>query len=160
MAELLNPGSRDILKKAGLRGTLIPMHRLAISFPAEEEAFVLAYQQSESFIEFIEGLHGKGTLKNIIRRLSEAQGFHESIRAETGVGVKTLEEAWQDSLKQRYSWLGYVSDNIYFILFLAGALLTLGAFLRLRKRIRDYPEDEERESNEDVEFEPPEEGRD
>jgi len=47
--EIIRP-EKNLLQKAAFSGALIPFYRLEYSFPMESNAFVLAYEQSQTKI--------------------------------------------------------------------------------------------------------------
>ncbi len=150
ISEIINPEKTNALKKAVIGNKLIPLYRLRHSFPDTRDGFLLAYQQSRSIVEFIERKYGEHALQGIMGRLSNGEGFNDAVRHELSEIVTEIEREWKSSLRTQYTWLGYVSNNIQWIVFVAAALITTIGFLRLRKRIRDYPDDEEDEYLENI----------
>ncbi len=142
-SEIISPASLNILKRAFISGNTLPFVRLFKTFPSDRNSFILSYEQSKSIVEYIEETYGKGSVQRIIDRLASGTVFNETIEEELSIDFTTLEREWKEKMIMRYTWITYLSNNIYWILFVAGALLTIVAFIRLRKRIRDYKDDDE-----------------
>ncbi|GBE31889.1 hypothetical protein BMS3Bbin05_00792 [bacterium BMS3Bbin05] len=147
ISEMINPHSGDLLKKAVIYRKVIPFYDIENRFPADRNGFALAYEESLNIIEYIESQYGETAVRNIILRLERGERFSDAVRNVVPEGLVKVERSWRRSLEIKYTWLGYVSNNIYWILFVAGALLTVFGFLRLRKRIRDYPDDNDEDIN-------------
>jgi len=142
-SEILNPASINILKRAFISGNTLPFARLFKTFPSDRNSFILSYEQSRSIVEYIEETYGNGSIQRIVGKLAGGTGFNKTIEEELSVDFPTLEREWKKEMTLRYTWITYLSNNIYWILFVSGALLTIFAFIRLRKRIRDYKDDDE-----------------
>lgn len=142
ISEIINHEKADVLKKATIGNTLIPFYRLRHSFPPDRERFSLSYEQSRSIIEYMEARYGANAIPGLLARLREGEQFNDAVRDELSEIFTEIEREWKRSLSIRYTWLGYLSNNIYWILFVVAALLTVVGFLRLKRRIRDYPDDE------------------
>ncbi len=142
-SEIISPASINILKRAFISGNTLPFDRLFRTFPSDRNGFILSYEQSRSIVEYIEQTYGNGSVQRIISKLAGGTEFHEAIGEELSADFTTLEREWKGKMTLRYTWIIYLSNNIYWILFVAGALLTVFAFIRLRKRIRDYKDDDE-----------------
>jgi hypothetical protein len=118
---------------------------MAHDFPRDRNGFALAYKQSSSMIEFIESAYGQGSVKGILMRLARGEDFSDAVRDALSTGFDEVVQKWTRKIQIRYTWLAYLSDNIYWILFIAAAVITVCGFIRLRKKIREYPDDEETE---------------
>ncbi len=141
--EIVNYGETDILRKAFLSKTLLRFSEMENHFPSDKRGLVLAYQQSRSLIEYIEKKYGRGGLLTILFLLNQGNGSDHAIRESLSVDMKKLEHDWRNSLKAKYSWLTYFSNNIYWILFVFCALLTTYGFIKLKIRIKNYSDEED-----------------
>lgn len=152
-SEIISPASINTLKMAFISGNTLPFVRLSKTFPSDRNSFVLSYEQSRSIVEYIEETYGDGSVQKIIFKLASGTEFNETIGEELSIDFTTLEREWKEKMTLRYTWITYLSNNIYWILFVAGALLTVFAFIRLRKRIRDYKDDDDEDDYYDPEIE-------
>ena len=113
------------------------------TFPSDPSTLILSYEQSRSMVDYIVQSYGVDSIKGIITRLSSGAGFHDAIRDELRADFTEIEVKWKrDKGKLQYIWLAYISDHIYLILFFIAAFLTIYGFMRLKKRMRDYQDDE------------------
>lgn len=140
--ELVYPQSTDILKRASINNTLLPFSTISEALPSDPVNLVLSYQQGRSMVEFIEKRYGIDSIKGIILRLSTGAGFHETISHESGADFTEIEKEWRKGKETQYTWLAYISDNIYLILFFIAAFLTIYGFIIFRRRMRDYKDEE------------------
>ena len=141
--EIVYPPSTDALKKAFINGTLLPFSMISDTLPSDPANLILSYEQSRSMVDYIVQRHGVDSIKGIITRLSSGAGFHDAIRDELRADFTEIEVKWKrDKGKLQYIWLAYISDHIYLILFFIAAFLTIYGFMRLKKRMRDYQDDE------------------
>jgi hypothetical protein len=53
IADIINPGNKDILKQAVISENVIPLYEISVAFPSQSREFILSYQESRSFVEFI-----------------------------------------------------------------------------------------------------------
>jgi hypothetical protein len=79
----------------------------------------------------------------ILYELHRGSDIEKAIFTVLSKDMYELENAWHRHLKRKYTWLRYISDNIYWILFFIGAIVTVIGFLHLRRRMKTYPEDDE-----------------
>ncbi len=142
MADIMNPEEKDILKQAVLSRTLIPLRDIS-AFPEQPGPLVLAYQESRSFIEFIEQEYGPGKLREILRALGSGEKPDRAIAEALSIEMNAIEDKWQAALVRRYSWPMYVADHIYWVLFFAAGIITLLGYIRFRRRLKNYRDEEE-----------------
>lgn len=141
--EIVNLPSTDALKKAFINGTLLPFSMISDTLPSDPATLILSYEQSRSMVDYIVQRYGENAIKGIITRLSNGAVFHDAIIYELRADFTEIEVQWKrDKGKQQYAWLAYISDHIYLILFFIAAFLTIYGFMRLKKRMRDYKDDE------------------
>lgn len=146
---LISPGA-DTLAAAALSDRLLGFEELREEFPGEKSAMALAYSQSRSIVEHLEAEFGEAAVRGVLRRLSEGLPLPEALKKELGAELPQIEKSWRKTLKSRYGWAAYLSDNLSWLLFVLGAILLVFAFARLRRRIRDYPDEDESRPHEDA----------
>ena len=140
--ELMAGGNENALSKATLSGKLIDIRRLD-RFPNDDASLVLAYAESKSFVEYIVSEYGKQSLLNMLSYLREGNSVNESIEKSLSINIVELENNWRAYLKRKYTWFSYLGDNIYTLIFVLAALITVYGFIRLLKKKRDYRDEEE-----------------
>ncbi len=147
IADIINPGEKDILKQAVLSGRVIPLGDLFSAFPAQPRDMILAYEESRSFIDFIVHEYGAGRLRELLREMAKGKAIQEAFSEVLPEDANVIEKKWLENLVRRYSWPAYASDHIYWVLFFAAALITFIGYLRLRRRMKNYRDEEE---NDDI----------
>jgi len=143
LAEIMTDGSRSVLREATLSGRIIGIEGLAQRFPAGGRDLLLAYEESKSIIEYIEKEFGASGIRGIVKHMAEGDHAEDAVRKSLMISLDELEERWRSSLVEETSWFSYVGDNIYEILFLFAALLTLCGFVRMLNRKRAYKDEDE-----------------
>ena len=142
-AEILLSRNTSMLSGAVLSGRLIPLGGIENSFPRPRRGMVLAYEESLSFIRFIEAEFGKGTIRSILREIASGATAASAFHSITGEPLAELEKRWMEDLFQKATWLSYISNHFYELLFILAALLTLYGFLRVTIRIRTYRDEDD-----------------
>jgi len=138
IAEIMTDGSRSVLKEAVLSKQLIPLSELSVRFPHEDRALQLAYEESRSVVEYVNGEFGSAGVRNIVGHLGAGESLEEAIEKSLSISLGELETRWRASLAKGTSWFAYTSNYLYEVLFLFGAVITVFGFLRFLKRKRDY----------------------
>ncbi|ETR74073.1 MAG: hypothetical protein OMM_00479 [Candidatus Magnetoglobus multicellularis str. Araruama] len=118
ISEIIRPRG-SVLHKAIISNTLIPFYRLDYSFPMESDAFVLAYEQSHSFVVYLVQQYGKESLLQILNQMKRGESLHSAIRFEYGVSLLQLERDWRATHAQFFTWLLFLSI-IFIHLYLSG----------------------------------------
>ena len=140
--ELMAGGNENALSKATLSGKLIDIRRLD-RFPNDDASLVLAYAESKSFVEYIVSKYGKQGLLRMLASLRDGNSVNEAIEKSLSINIVDLENSWRAYLKRKYTWFSYLGDNIYTLIFVLAALITVYGFIRLLKKKRDYRDEEE-----------------
>jgi hypothetical protein len=143
IADIANPGEKDILKQAVLSHRMVALADLSSAFPSQSKELLLAYEESRSFIEYFVREYGAGKLRAVLQEMRDNKTLPEAFTKVLSADLNVFEEKWRVSLRRRYSWFIYASDHFYWLLFFAAALVTFIGYLRLRKRMKDYPDDGE-----------------
>lgn len=127
----------------------IPMAALEDSFPAGGEPLLRAYAQSMSFVEYLISRHGRDGLHEVLRHLKEGHRVDRGIELALGISYQELERDWLRHIRAGNVWLIWASQHIYDILFFAGAVLTIMAFVRLWTRKRRLNAEDDADNNGD-----------
>ncbi len=142
-AEILLSRNTSMLIGAVLSDRLIPLADLETSFPGARRGMVLAYEESLSFVRFLDGEFGRDRLLEILRAIKNGKSHADAISSVTGHGIDELESRWKLQLRAKATWLSYFSNHFYEMLFALAALLTIFGFIRVVYRIRTYRDDDE-----------------
>lgn len=143
IAEILMGRDGHILKKASLSGNLIPLGELNHSFPEEEALLLLAYEESKSFIEYIDKEFGIKGIRQVLNHLKGGKDIEVAILKALSSPLSTLEKRWHGKLENNMAWLAYIGSNIILFLFFFTALATIYGFIRFLAKKRNYKDDEE-----------------
>jgi hypothetical protein len=146
IADIVNPGEKDVLKQAVLSHRLVALRDLSSAFPTQPREMILAYEESMSFIDFVVQEYGAGKLRAVLHEMRDNRTVSEALTKALSTDLNVLEDKWRESLTRKYSWSAYASDHIYWLLFFAAALVTFIGYLRLRRRMKNYKDDEEEEN--------------
>ena len=146
IAEILMSGRGSILDKAVLSNKLLGMRGLSQRFPRDRESLLLAYEESKSFVEFINHEFGQRGIQDLLGNLQEGNEIDEAILNSFSVPFEELEKRWQIHLRKKITWFTYLANNLYTVLFFAAALITIAGFVRLMMKKRKYGEDEPAQS--------------
>lgn len=144
-ADIISFDGKKLLKQAALSNGYLPLNRLETQFPSDKDLFILSYEQSRSIVEYIDSKYGTEKLLDILEMLHKGSDIEKAVFAGLSVDINELETQWHKYLRRKYTWASYISDNIYWIIFFAGAVATVIGFLKLRKRIKEYPDEDEEE---------------
>ncbi len=146
-AEIVLSRSASVLSGAVLSGRLIPLADLENSFPQTRSGMVLAYEESHSFVRFLESTYGREALISILKGIRSGSSASEAILEVTGLSVIELESKWKLKLKTKASWILYFSNHFYELLFILAALVTVYGFMRVTIRIRTYHRDDDEDTD-------------
>jgi hypothetical protein len=141
IAEIIIDRKRSVLSEAVLTKRTIPIRFLADSFPDDKELLVLAYEESKSFVEYIRDNYGAGGILNILNALKDGYTINEAVPKALSISFIELEQKWLNYIKRRGGWFRYLSRNLYEILFLFAALVTILGFIKYLLKKRAYREE-------------------
>jgi hypothetical protein len=96
---VMNQGERDssyaaVLAAARDARTFLPLESLCGSFPAESQAALLAYAQSESVVRYLRARYGSEGVYKLLLAYSRGQGCAEGLQSSLGVSLAELEANW------------------------------------------------------------------
>ena len=133
----------SVLEKAILSDRYIPFAALDVSFPRTKEPLMLAYAESRSLIEYIIHEYGQSGILILLEHLKDGDEVNLAIVKSFSITFVELEKRWYISLKKRITWIAFLLNNIYEILFFLGALLVIYAFIKSFLKKRAYSKYEE-----------------
>ena len=142
IAELMAEDSDKALAQATASDMLIPIGGLE-RFPDEDKSLLLAYEESKSFVEYLISKSGEEGFLQAVGYFKEGNSLDEAIQRSFSMSLHDLEQDWQSHLKRKYTWVYYLSSNLYTILFVFAALITVYGFIRLLQKKRAYKDEEE-----------------
>jgi hypothetical protein len=147
LAEILVEDTKPVLKETALAGRLLRFDDLSARFPGDRKGIILAYEQSRSLVEYIAETYGTLKLLEMLNALKTGSTMDDAVKNNLGLTMGELERAWALHLNKSITWLIYISNNLYEILFFLAALMTIIAAVKilLRRVARKTSEDEEEE---------------
>ncbi|MBS1114474.1 MAG: hypothetical protein H6Q94_203, partial [Nitrospirae bacterium] len=140
---------KDILRQAVLSSRLIPLTEISMFFPDTDWGLMLAYEESKSIVEFILHRYGEENLRLILHGLENQRTIDQALYAVLGTRLDTLEQTWKKGLSRESSWISYVADHISWVLFFLAALITVAGFCVVKRRIKNYRDEEDGEGAEE-----------
>ena len=146
IAEIMMSRKGSILDKAVLSKKLLPMERLNQDFPRDEDSLLLAYEESKSFVEFINHEFGQEGIQDLLGNLQAGNEIEGAVLKSFAVPFGELERRWHIYLRKKITWFTYLANNLYAILFFGGALITVAGFIRMMIKKRRYGKDESAQS--------------
>ena len=123
----------------------IPLRELVVSFPRDQDSLIQAYAESRLFVEYLVARYGKESLLRVLQHLREGMPIDQAISIATSKSLQNLENEWLEELRSKDMWLLWASRNLYELLFLLAAILSIVAFVRVMIRKKRYDPDEEDE---------------
>ena len=142
IAEIMMSRKGSILDKAVLSNKLLSMKRLSQSFPRDKESLLLSYEESKSFVEFINHEFGRERILDLLGHLREGSEIDGAVLKSFSIPFDELERKWRIHIRKKITWFTYLANNLYTILFFLAALITVAGFVRMMIKKRRYGEDE------------------
>lgn len=117
-----------------LRGNLMSLDRISVSFPARHGEVDLAYAQSADFVGFmLGGADERSRFHALLAGLSTGMPFADAVKAAYDVPLGYMEREWRDTLTQRFGRWPALLMGLTFV-WVIGALLLVIAYVRMRSR--------------------------
>ncbi len=137
--------------RAIVTGRQIPFRYLSNTFPADNEALMLAYAQSKSLVEYIVNEHGPDTVHALLTSLKNGNNIDSAVYSSLFISFDELEKNWYSAMNKKGTWLILLINHLYEVLFLFGALSLTAAYIKItfRKRAERKLEDSREEESED-----------
>jgi hypothetical protein len=142
VADIVNFDGNKILKQAVLSNNYLALGDISRGFPRSRDLFILSYEQSKSIVEYIDSTYGTEKLLNILNELRKGNSIEQAVSTVLSVNLQKVEHDWHGHLRRKYTWMRYVSDNIYWLLFFFGAVVTVIGFLRLWVKYKTYKDED------------------
>ena len=149
LAEIFLDHKRPVLSDVALAGKLLRFYNLSAHFPEDRHDLILAYEQSRSLIEYITATYGTPKLLQLLNVLKDGKSIDDAVQETLNVTIAELEQRWVSHLNEKITWLIYISDNLYEILFFFASLMTVIAAVKIivrklkGRRMSQEDEDEE-----------------
>lgn len=138
MSEILMKRNPFLVPRAVRTGAIIPLRHLETAFPVSQQGLLLSYEASKSIVEFILSDYGREGLLGILEGLRRGDDIDGAVLTSLRISLDELERRWHDHLRGRASWIAFAGYYLYELLFVGAALLLVVAFMRHRKRKRDF----------------------
>ena len=138
IADILRTGEKDLLQQAVLSHRVILLEDLSSTFPNSPNSLILAYEESRSFTEFIVKHYGEAKLRMLLQGLEKQGTIEQSVYDNYGVPLDMLEQTWKKGLIRENSWISYVADHMYWLLFFIAALISVAGYFAAKRRMRNY----------------------
>ena len=143
ISDIINFDGKKLLKQVVLSGNYLPLEDISREFPGGTNRFILAYEESKSFVEYIDEKYGTDNLLLILEKLHQGDNIDKAVFDSLFIAINELEYEWHKYLKRKYTWYLYVADNLLWILFFVASVLTVIGYLKLRVRMKTHFKDEE-----------------
>jgi len=147
IAELLMNQKGSVLDAAILSGKHISIRALTNRFPQERRSLVLAYEESKSLIEYIVRQYGRDGILMVLEYLKDGDEVDQAILKGLSISYDELEKKWLYHLQKRTTWITYLINHLYEILFFLAAVMLIVSFIKVLIKKRAYKEYEEEDND-------------
>jgi Zn-dependent peptidase ImmA (M78 family) len=134
------------LPAAILSDTDFDLERLQHQFPPDNDALMLAYEQSKSVVEYLSAKYGPQGILDILKLLQQGYDLRSAFELRFAISFDEFQYQWRAHLKKNINWFTYLSIHLYEILFVSAALLTILGFVRKMIRRRAYSTEEDEQN--------------
>jgi hypothetical protein len=148
LSEIMTESNHSILREAVLSNRLISIERLTETFPTDGRDLLLAYDESRSIVEYIEKQFGASAVRKILEQMSRGDNLENAVSKSISISLDELEKRWKASISKKASWFSYIGNNLYEILFLLAALMSIYGFFVILKKKKEYMDKEDLEESE------------
>ena len=143
IADIMRTGDKDLLQQAVLSHRVLSLDAITSNFPASPNGLILAYEESKSFTEFIVKHYGEAQLRLLLQGLEKQGTIEQAVYDNYGVSLDMLEQTWKKELITENSWITYMADHMYWLLFFLAALITIAGYCAVKRRLRNYRDEED-----------------
>jgi len=133
----------SVLDDAILSNRYISLKVLAKGFPDNEKLLPLAYAESKSLIDYIIIEYGPGGVLELLDYLKDGEEIDSAILKSYSISFDELEKRWYAWLKKRATFVTFLINNLYEILFFLAALLLIYGFIKGLIKKKSYEEEED-----------------
>lgn len=141
----------SILNRAIVTGRYIKIKDLSSGFPEDNERLMLAYAESKSIVEYIISKYGTAGILRLLKYLREGHSIEDSVSNSFSISFAELEKNWYGYMKKQTTWVTLVINHLYEILFSLGAIILIGAYVKIYIRKRSYGDEEDDNDPSDME---------
>ncbi len=128
----------DVLAKAVMSGGLISLQDM-ITFPNNDTALLLSYEQSKSLVKYIVEKFGRVGLLNLLESLRNGDRLEDAVWKIFRLQFQNSRKNGIVYLKKKHTILLFISVRMfYLILFLFAGLITIYGFTKLWMKKRAY----------------------
>ena len=145
IAEIIMTQKGSILEEAILSGRYISIRALTDRFPRDKRYLVLAYEESKSLVEYMISAFGEEALLSVLNDLEEGTEVDEALLRNLSISLDELESRWHHHLRRKITWVTYLINHLYEILFFFAAVAMIYGFIRVLIKKRAYRDEEEEE---------------
>jgi hypothetical protein len=147
ISEISLPRRASVLDEALVTGRLIPLESLSHGFFRDGKIMLLAYEQSNSIVQYIISRYGVDSLLEILHGLAQGSSMEKALEDSISLTLEGLEEAWQEDLEGRIAWFSILSGYFYEALFFLMAVAAVAGFIRFyfkrRRELKAMDEEED-----------------
>jgi hypothetical protein len=140
--ELIMGRNHPSLAWAALSGRLFKLDSLALNFPEDDQSISLAYEESRSITDYIAGNFGRNGILNLLQALKDGHEIKDAVPISIGISLGDLEQKWRASQKSAMVLISYLAGDLYTMLFIVAALLTIAIYVRILIRKRRFKDEE------------------
>ena len=126
-----DPDLQRILIESQTSGSLLTFSSLCDGFPQDAKTAQLAYAQSASFVNYLNGRFGSNIFTKLIENAASGQTCESAVNSAASVSLTDLEEDW---LATTFTESVPLNFGILAVVISGGVLLVVMAILLLRKR--------------------------
>ena len=143
-SEDVNYASGDLISKAMLTNSVIPLNDIDSVLKFYRHKANLAYQESYMAVRFFVEQYGEDALSELIQRLGQGQSVDEIFREIFGSDFLAFEQAWLESLQSRYKWsfLESFGNYVWALIGLLFVIAILSYYWRRRQILKRWEEEE------------------
>ena len=143
ISEIIMTQKRSILEEAILSGQYISIRALTGRFPRDERYLVLAYEESKSLVEYMISAFGEEALLSVLNDLEKGVEVDEALWRNLSISLDELESRWHHHLRRKITWVTYLINHLYEILFFLAAMVLIYGFIRGWMKKRAYRDEDE-----------------
>lgn len=125
-----DPDLQRILNEAQTNGSLLPIASLCDGFPQDAKTAQLAYAQSVSFVNYLNGRFGSHIFAKLIENAASGQTCENAVNAATDVPLDQLEKDW---LAATFTVSTPINFGILAVVISVGVLLIVLLIVLLRR---------------------------